>query len=167
MKSPLWSKILGVLIGMLIGASVAYAAVTVYEYKAEIPATVTVDSEVSLTPGMEISLASVDFGPIGPNGCSGEVYISLWNKGNKDIALLHRYVVGLPADITLEASYDGKNWMDFEGYVPADPVDGVLEAGETTGLYLRLVASENTTPGPINFTIGFEEEKKKALTSMK
>ncbi len=165
MKSPLWSKVLGVVIGLLVGASSAYAAVTVYQYQKEIPAKVSVSSDVAVSPGMELSSASLDFGEVGVNGCSHEIYISLRNKGNKDISLLHRYVTGLPSDVDLEASYDGKTWADFEGYVAADPSDGVLEAGQTLGLYLRLQTSEDTKSTELNFTIGFEEEEKQFTTS--
>lgn len=161
MKSPLWSKVLGVIIGLLVGASTAYAAVTVYQYKEEIPARVSIESDVTTSPGMELSSTSLDFGSVGVDGCSDEVYISLRNRGNKDISLLHRYVNGLPSDVDLEASYDGKTWTDFEGYVSADPADGVLEAGETVGLYLRLQTSEDTKADSLNFTIGFEEEEER------
>ncbi|MFP3974820.1 MAG: hypothetical protein ACLFVK_01175 [Dehalococcoidia bacterium] len=165
MKSPLWSKVLGVVIGLLVGASTAYAAVTVYQYQKEIPAKVSVDSDVTTSPGMELSSTSLDFGEVGVNGCSDEIYISLRNKGNKDISLLHRYVTGLPSDVDLEASYDGKTWTDFEGYVAADPSDGVLEAGETISLYLRLQTSKNTGADSLNFTIGFEEEEQQTTTT--
>ncbi|MFP3975042.1 MAG: hypothetical protein ACLFVK_02330 [Dehalococcoidia bacterium] len=165
MKLPLWSKVLGVLLGLMVGATTAYAAVTVYQYKEEIPGKAKITDDVVASPGMTLSSSSLDFGTIGVNGCSDEVYISLKNKGNKDISLLHRYVVGLPQDVDLEVSYDSTNWNDFEGYVSADPNDGVFEAGETIGLYLRLSASENTKADSLNFTIGFEEAEQQTITS--
>lgn len=158
MKPPLWSKILGVIIGILVGAGTTYAAVKVYEYKVEVPAKVKVESNVISPPGLEVAPNPLDFGSVGLDDCSKEVHIFLHNYGNKDLDLLHRYTIGLPKDVSLEASYNGKEWMDFEGYVPAD-TDGVLEAEETTELYLRLQTSGYTATGLLKFSIGFEEKE--------
>lgn len=148
MKSPLWSKVLGVCLGILIGAGVAYAAT--YEYRAEVPASITVAIDVETVPGIEVTPTSLDFGTVAPGQSSGEVTIDVENIGDRGVAYYFD-VIDLPVGMSVYV-YRGGVWHELPagGWSVSDP-SSIL----TYRFYMSCL--ETVSEGPYSVTIVIRE----------
>jgi len=153
MKSPLWSKILGVVLGICLGAGVTYAAT--YDYTVDVPSSVTVASEVIVDPGLQISPTTLDFGEVAPGQSTGPVTAQLTNIGDRGISLYFD-VANLPEGSTLYYAVSIRNPYPLWYEVPHN--DSVmLYSGASCELQFYLAASASMVDGPYSFTITIRE----------
>lgn len=150
MRFPLWSKILGILLGILLSAGVTYAAV--YVYNVSVPSSVSVKTETASQPGLTVSPTSISFGEIAPGQSTGEKSISITNVGDKGVNLRFE-VTGLPSGLTLYVFDVNQMWYT----VPWDSLQSLpIATNRTHKFYVK--ASENAAPGSYNFTIVIKEK---------
>ena len=150
MKSPLWSKVLGVLLGIFIGAGVTYAAV--FDYRADVPSGITVSADVEVVPGFEVTPDSLDFGFVAPGYSSSEVSLSVKNVGDKGAK--HRVEVqGRPSGMKMYVftTPDGA-WRE----VPHE-YWYVNNPGSTRAYKFYISCSGTVAEGSHNFTIVIRE----------
>jgi hypothetical protein len=150
MISPLWSKVLGIVLGILIGAGVVYAAT--YEYRVEVPSGITVASEVETVPGLQVSPTTLDFGEVAPGKSSGAVSVNVTNIGDRGVSH-YIDVTGLPEGMTLYVYMAGDGvWRECpHGYWY------VYDPGATRTYNFYLACSANVTEDSYNFTIVIRE----------
>ena len=153
MRSPLWSKILGIVIGILLGAGVAYAAV--YVYNVSIPSSVSVETETTSQPGLNVSPSPLAFDEIAPGQSTGEKSITLNNVGDKDVNLTCQ-VSGLASGLTLYTMDVGAGYTYWRT-VPAD-IGGPLAKGSTRTQKFYVKAADTAVTGSYNFTIVIKEK---------
>ena len=163
MKSPLWSKVLGVLLGIFIGAGVTYAAVH-YSYHVEAVASVEVgEGPTEFEPGLSISPTTLDFGKIYPNTGPGsdhmseKIALNVTNIGDVRVSL-KLTVDNVPETLGVQA--DDLNNMSFEpGTEPGTrkiTMSGhawKADPGETYVLYIYVIAQSTTSPGSYDFKV--------------
>lgn len=150
MKLPLWSRLLGVALGIFIGAGAVYAAT--YEYRVDVPSSLTVASEVVVDPGLQVSPTSVDFGEVAPGLSSGAVSINVTNIGDRGVSLYFD-IVNLPSDMTLYVycNSDGV-WRECpHGYWY------IYNPGVTQSFNFHISCLESVADAPYNFTIVIRE----------
>jgi len=156
MKFRLWSTVLGIVIGMLLGAGAAYGA-TVYLNFADIPVSVDVgDVRVSYSPGLEVAPTTIEF-YVEPGGRSNIVPLKVTNTGHEALDGIKIAMPDGPYELRLQdtstnsASYGASTGWDVSFYhLNVQPGDSF-----TFNLYLR--ASTDVVPGSYDFTLHLEE----------
>lgn len=156
MKLRLWSTILGIVIGILLGAGGAYAA-TVYQNSADIPVSVEVgDMPVTYSPGLDVSPTAISFS-IEPGGKSNIVSVTVKNVGDEVVDGLKVSIPDMPYELRLRdtrassSSYSwGAGWQLSYYNLNIQPEHSVI-----FNIYLE--ASTDTTPGSYDFNLQVEE----------
>lgn len=159
MRSPLWSKIIGVVIGVLLGASAVYAAGMVYDYNAQVPSVLTVNvtaaGDVTHSPGLAVSPTSIDFGALPPGAWSEVkcVEVSSISDPAEGIPEFVIRAIDCPSDITVLVSDipDGE-WKDISAGCVVR-----LQGGTSERYYFKVKPYTEATPGSRNFTIDIRE----------
>ncbi len=154
MKSPLWSRVLGVILGMFIGAGVVYAVT--YEYRTEMPSNVTVASNVTAEPGLQVTPTSLNLGTLQPGQTSSAVSIEVTNIGDRSVGLYFD-VTNLPSGMTL---YVNQSCCDSNWHACPYDYGGMLEPGATHSHYYRFYVScsSSVAVDSYNFTTIIREQ---------
>ena len=155
-KFRLWPTILGILIGILMGAGAAYAA-TVYQNSADIPMSVEVgDVPVTYSPGLEVTPTVMNFS-VEPGGKSNIVTLTVKNIGDEVLGGIR---LAMPDGIYelkfQETSVDGWSYGASSGWEHSF-YNLKIEPGDSFTFNIYLRASTDVTPGSYDFTLHVEE----------